>query len=150
MNAGEFQSHAEKMFPVVPHMGLKVLEFSAHQCILSGSWQQNKNHIGTVFGGSLYCFTALACYGLIWSLLSEYQAMTQNIVISDGHINYDFPVGGDFEVHCQAPAQDDVENFIYGLTKKKKARLLLVAEVHWQGKVCAHFKGTYIARQEDL
>lgn len=148
MTALEFQSHAEKMFPLVPHMGLKVQTFLPQTCVLTGTWSENKNHIGTVFGGSLYSFTALSSYGLIWAALTARGMMTQDIVISEGHIRYLSPVGGDFDVSCQADTSDQMEEFFQTLQKKGKARLPLTAEVIWNQKVCAVFQGTYVARRE--
>lgn len=149
MNSTEFQKHAEKMFPLVPHLGLQVKTFLAKECVLTGAWAQNKNHIGTVFGGSLYCFAALASYGLIWAALSERGMMTGNIVISEGGIKYLAPVKGDFEVCCQAPENAMWENFFQSFIKKGKARLPLTANVMWNNKVCAVFQGTYVTRRED-
>lgn len=150
MTSDEFQKHAEKMFPLVPHMGLRVKTFLPQDCVLTGTWAQNKNHIGTVFGGSLYCFAALSSYGLIWAALTGRGMMTGNIVISEGDIKYLAPVKGDFEVRCQAPTDSEVEIFFQALAKKGKARLLLTAQVMWNEKVCAVFKGTYVARREVL
>ena len=148
MTSFEFQQHAEKMFPLVPHMGMKVKAFLGHNCILTGTWAENKNHVGTVFGGSLYCFAALSSYGLIWAVLSERGMMTKNIVISEGHIRYLSPVKGDFEVSCLAPSLLQLEEFFQALTRKGKARLPLTAEVIWNEKVCAVFQGSYVARRE--
>lgn len=148
MTSAEFQKHAEKMFPLVPHMGLQVKTFLPEICILTGLQTQNKNHISTVFGGSLYCFAALASYGLIWATLIGREMMIENIVIADGAIKYLAPVKGDFEVRCPAPSSQALEIFFQGLQKKGKARLLLTAEVTWNEKVCAVFKGTYVSRRE--
>lgn len=148
MTSDEFQQHAEKMFPLVPHMGFKVKTFLGHQCVLTGTWAENKNHIGTVFGGSLYCFTALSSYGLMWAALSARGMMTGNIVISEGHIRYLSPVQGDFEARCLTPSMPEMEEFFHSLLKKGKARLPLTAEVVWNNKVCAIFQGTYVARRE--
>ena len=148
MTSFEFQTHAEKMFPLVPHMGLKVKTFLGQHCVLTGTWRENKNHIGTVFGGSLYCFSALSSYGLIWAALSAEGIMTENIVISEGQIRYLSPVKGDFEVSCKAPTTIQMEEFFHALQKKGKARLLLTAEVIRDEKVCAVFQGTYVARRE--
>ncbi len=150
MNSTEFQNHAEKMFPLVSHMGLKVKTLSEKSCILTGSIAENKNHIGTVFGGSLYCFSALSCYGLVWAALSASRMMTGNIVISEGQIKYLSPVKGDFEVSCLAPSENLIKEFVQILFKKGKARLPLTAEVIWNSKKCAVFQGTYVAKREIL
>ncbi len=148
MNSTEFQKHAEKMFPLVPHMGLKVKTLSEKNCILAGSIAENKNHIGTVFGGSLYCFSALSSYGLVWAALSARRMMTGNIVISEGQIQYLSPVKGDFKVSCLAPPENQMKAFFETLFKKGKARLPLTAEVIWNNKRCAVFQGIYVAKRE--
>lgn len=143
MKALEFQKHAEKMFPVVPHMGLKVVNLSDTECLLAGSLAANKNHIGTAFGGSLYCFAALSCYGAVWALLGKNQMMTQDIVISEGNIKYLKSVNNDFEVRCQISSE--ATPFLSVLKSKNKARINLKAEVLCNKEICAEFNGSYVA-----
>jgi thioesterase domain-containing protein len=143
MKAVDFQKHAEKMFPVVPHMGLSVVKLDENECLLSGDLKANSNHLGTAFGGSLYCFAALACYGVVWSALSKSNMMTQDIVIAEGKIQYKNPVSDNFEV--KSVASSEMKNFISILKNKKKARLGLTAEVRCKGDLCATFEGFYVA-----
>jgi thioesterase domain-containing protein len=143
MNALDFQKHAESMFPVVPHMGLKVAKLNPSECVLTGLLAANKNHLGTAFGGSLYCFAALSCYGVVWSALAQHNMMTQDIVISEGNIKYHEPVKENFEVQCKV--DDEMDLFLETLKNKKKARLKLKAEIRTPGKLCAVFEGTYVA-----
>lgn len=145
MTAESFQKHCEKMFPLVSHLGLQVQSFSPTLCELSGSWAVNKNHIGTVFGGSLYCFTALSCYGLFWSLLQDRGNFSDQIVIAEGQIKYLSPVEGDFLVRSKAPSSADLQLFFDTLERRGRARLLLQSEIYWQKKLCAQFSGSYIA-----
>jgi thioesterase domain-containing protein len=135
MNASQFQKHAEKMFPVVPHMGLSVGKLNEQECVLFGKLAANKNHLGTAFGGSLYCFAALSCYGVLWAALSKIN-LQREIVISEGNIRYTKPVKSDFEVRCVLAPQDML-NF--------KSRVALSAQIMSQGEICAHFTGTYVA-----
>lgn len=142
MKSVDFQNHAEKVFPVVSHLGLRVKDLSPQVSVLSGEWAPNKNHLETVFGGSLYSFSALACYGLIWSFLDHHQVNSQDIVISEGKIQYLSPVKGDFEVTCKA--SPDLQKFLQALQKKSKARVTLAAEILYQQQVCARFEGQYV------
>ena len=56
MNSTEFQNHAEKMFPLVSHMGLKVKTLSEKSCILTGSIAENKKGTPIFVAGVWWAF----------------------------------------------------------------------------------------------
>lgn len=143
MTADEFQKHAAKMFPIVPHLGLSVKKLSDQESILFGKLSANRNHLGTAFGGSLYCFAALSCYGLVWAAMAREKIANDKLVISEGNIEYLSPVTDDFEVRCVATPQ--LKKFINSLSSKNKARVALSAQVMSRGNICAQFTGTYVA-----
>lgn len=144
--AESFQAEVTQKIPLVSAMGISIQEFSPTAVKLHVLHAPNKNHINTVFGGSLYSACALACYAL-FRAMSEESGFTEDfLVIQDGEIKYIKPVGGDFEVLAAPQAHLDMEQFLESVKRQKKGRLPLEAEVLWNGQVCAKFQGQYVMR----
>lgn len=144
MNASEYLESLHRNIPISKALGVEVPRFGADLTILKVPLKPNKNHVGTVFGGSLYSVSALACYGLFRAISFESGIVTDNLVIHEGTIRYDAPVTGDFEVHAARPPEKEVQKFLELLAKKGKARLRLSSVVMQDGVRKAFFEGAYV------
>lgn len=133
-----------RKIPISRAMGLAIKELSPQKALLTLPLEPNRNHVGTVFGGSLYSAGALACYALFRAISAESGIESDNLVIQNGGIEYLAPVKGDFEILCRRPDETKVQTFLEGLKRRKKGRLPLEAEILFDGKVCARFKGDYV------
>jgi len=81
--------------PLSEHMGVHSFNLSAESLSLILPLYPNRNHKQTLFGGSLYSASALACYGLFLAGLRAAEISTDNIVISHGDMKYLAPVNDD-------------------------------------------------------
>lgn len=108
--------------------------------------EPNRNHKGTLFGGSLYAGSALACYGLFLMRLRDQGIQSNDLVIAKGEIKYLAPVNQDASIRAQWPSLQEMELFFKTLQTKKKARIPMTAEISVQGKICAQFIGHFVAQ----
>jgi len=131
--------------PLSRHMGVQLDSITPDQAVLNLPLKPNLNHKGTAFGGSIYSGCALAGYGLFLFSLQERGFTTNNIVISEGSIDYTKPVDGDAEIIAQWRSQEERDVFFNSLKSRGKARVQIEAQVVVQGKVSAHFYGTFVA-----
>lgn len=144
MTPKELQHLFNQEIPITKSMGLDVIKAKSDEVILKFKLDVNKNHKGTAFGGSQYSACALACYGLFLVGLRERGYTTNNIVISDGKISYDCPVGENFMAKASWPTESQTE-FFAKLSRKQKAKVTLNALVEAQGKTCTSFEGDFVA-----
>lgn len=144
MNAAEALRDLQSKIPLSKAMGLEIAELVPERALLKGPLAPNRNHIDTVFGGSLYSAGALACYVLFRAISAESGIESDNLVIQNGGIEYLAPVQGDFEILCRRPEESKVRAFLEGLRRRKKGRLRLESEILFEGRVCARFTGDYV------
>lgn len=144
MTAADYLESLHRKIPITKALGVDVVKFGADLTILKVPLAPNRNHVDTVFGGSLYSVAALACYGLFRAISEEGGLMTDNLVIRNGQISYDAAVTGDFEVHAARPDENEVRRFFELLKKKGKARLRLTSVIKQDGIDKAFFEGTYV------
>lgn len=136
-----------KEIPLSQHMQITLLRADTDKIALGLPLSPNKNHKGTLFGGSLYSGCALACYALFLSGLQQHGFSTQDIVIGDGHIRYRRPVTRDTVVTATWPSPDEKALFFETLRSKSKARINLRAVIEEDGKQCCEFVGRFVAVQ---
>lgn len=144
MTAAELENLFYKEIPISKSMGIKVLQSSSLDIVLKVNLLENKNHKGTVFGGSQYSACAIACYGLFLNGIREQGHQTNNIVIADGNIKYKAPVDQDFFVEAKWDAVIKNE-FFEKLKLLSKAKVELKAQVKIDSQVKAEFNGHFVA-----
>lgn len=144
MTPKELQDLFNQEIPITKSMGLDVVKSTSDEVILKFKLDENKNHKGTAFGGSQYSACALSCYGLFLVGLRERGFNTNNIVISDGQINYKAPVGENFLARASW-SMDSKLDFFDKLSRKQKAKVTLNAEIESKSKVCTVFRGDFVA-----
>ncbi|MNT11264.1 putative thioesterase (yiiD_Cterm) [compost metagenome] len=128
------------------HLGLEVVELTSLSVRFRVSLEENLNHKGTAFGGSIYAAAVLSAYALVLHGLRERKIATDNIVIQKGEIQYLKPVESDFEVLCQFPSKESADNFYARLTQDARAKEVLTVKVQVAGDTKAILKGTFVVR----
>jgi len=128
------------------HLGLEVVELTSLSVRFRVSLEENLNHKGTAFGGSIYAAAVLSAYALVLHGLRERKIATDNIVIQKGEIQYLKPVESDFEVLCQFPSKEAADTFYKTLTQNARVKESLTAKVQVAGDTKALLKGTFVVR----
>jgi thioesterase domain-containing protein len=144
MTLQELEQKILSEIPLSQVIGLRLLSLSADQAEWSAPLAPNNiNHMGTGFGGSLFCASALSCYSLVLRRLSDIGVVTNEIVIAGAEIRYLKPVRGDFSVRARPRDDQEWASFENMLKTKKKARATLAAELVHNGQLCGQFEGKY-------
>lgn len=145
MTREELAADFAKRIPLSTAMGIELAEWGTDRAVIRAPFAANKNHVETIFGGSLYAVAALTCYALFRAITLEFALNNDQLVIKTGTIDYRAPVRGDFVVTSLRPADGAVEKFAETYRRHGKARLNLVAEVRSSdGALGAVFQGDYV------
>lgn len=131
--------------PLSRAMGLHVAESNARRLVFEAPLENNINHLGTAFGGSLHALPTLVCYAGLWTLLRE-AGFDGHVVVKRSHANYRSPVEGRLRAIWERPPVAAVKEFAHALKRHKKARMDLSAIVEGQpGKPAVEFTGSFVA-----
>ena len=146
MNEAQLENLLKTEIPISNEMGIHDLKIVDRKLSLKLPLQPNRNHKMTMFGGSLYSASALACYGLFLSGLRQQSLHTNDIVISEGGMKYMAPVDSDAAIFAQWNSDEDEAKFFQALKNKKKARVLMKAQIKIGDRLCAEFSGHFVAQ----
>jgi len=106
----------------------------------------NTNHLGTLFGGSLYVQGALTCFAALLGLINSHGYQTNNIVIAKGEINYIAP--GECDSTALAIISPSEKARVLKELRSHKARSWIEIETTLKNgtKEIAKVKGRYLVR----
>lgn len=143
MNAKQLEELLHREIPISRQMGVRDLDVKNESVSLLLPITPNRNHKSTLFGGSLYSASALACYGLFLAGLAERGLPGNNIVIAEGNIKYLKPVTGDIRIRAVWNTSEEKERFFQTLLNKKKARVVMNARSEEGGQICTEFASSF-------
>jgi thioesterase domain-containing protein len=133
------------MIPLTRAMGVRVAESNPQRLVLEAPLEENRNHLGTAFGGSLHALSTLACYAALWTLLRE-AGIDGHVVVKRSNAHYRRPVTGPLRAVCVRPDPEHAREFISDLRRHGKARMELAAVVeNADGRPAVEFTGTFVA-----
>ena len=130
--------------PLTRHLGFEIVEANPFKVHLRARLDENINHKGTGFGGSLYTLAVLAAYSLVYLGLDKEKIKTNEIVIQKGEMKYLKPVTADFDIICEFNKPEMYQKFFYCLDRWGKVRELMKVEVLCKGDVCARLDGVFV------
>lgn len=128
--------------PITRAMGVRVEDYDGRRLILCAPLEENVNHLGTAFGGSLNALAVLSGYGLLWLELRDTGC---HIVIRDSSISYGRPVRGELRAICALPGAEEVAEFKQTFNQRGKARIALAVTIEDAGVTAVRFRGTFVA-----
>lgn len=137
-----------KDIPIAKSMGVKVRAASSAHVTIAAPLAPNTNHKSTAFGGSVFSVAVLSCWALVSKALEEWGFQVDYVVVQDGHMEYTFPVGSDFEAESSWASEREANRFKSMLEKKGLARATLRSVVRSQGRECATLEARFAARTE--
>ncbi len=143
-----FDRFLKEKIPIAQTMAISIVDISPLELTMLLPLAPNRNHKGTLFGGSLYSGAALACYGLFLYGLSNNGFSTDDIVISKGDISYIKPVKSDALIIANWSDANTPNLFYRRLSKKGRARIPLSAKIMEGDSLCAIFHSQFVAKIE--
>jgi thioesterase domain-containing protein len=144
MQLNELEKYLQTQIPLVESLGARIVQANDNLVEVHAPLAPNRNHLGTVFGGSTYCISVLACYTWLYNLLLN-KKLTGHVVIKSGQMKYMRPVDGDFTSVCFSPSNDEIEKFLRILDRKKKSQMSLKSEIKMKSEVVCIFEGEFVA-----
>ena len=137
------QNYLAENIPITTAMGIKVVIASPERVLLECPLEQNRNHRGTGFGGSIASIATLAGWAWIWVMMRE-RTTPPNIVIAKSSIEYDQPVDDAFSAELRPPSDAQIKTFIESFDRRGSARIELKVDVLCGGEEAALFTGVYV------
>lgn len=136
------QQTLNNAIPLTQAMGIIVERYTGRSLTIIAPLENNFNHLGTAFGGSLYIAAVLSSWGLLYLRLKE-AGVEGNIVIRKGSVEYLRPVSGDIVATGTMPPEEDFEAFLKVFRETGIAKMEITAEVVENGKAALQFKGNF-------
>jgi thioesterase domain-containing protein len=145
----ELQKTLSREIPITRHLGITVVSYDNGSLILKAPLEQNINHAGTAFAGSLNALVTLSAWGQLWLVLKELN-IPATIVIQDSTSSYLLPVSNDFSAICHKPEPTQIARLEHSLIRKGKARIELYAQIYSHHEVAMSFKGRYVVSSNHI
>lgn len=136
------EAYLNEQIPLTRAMGVRAISYKDGEIVLEAPLALNRNHLGTVFGGSLNALATLAAYALLWLELPDPNC---HVVIRDSLISFRRPVRKDPRAICRRPDEAVLSKFHHDFARAGKARLRLEVTIEEDGVVAVEFAGTFVA-----
>ncbi len=136
------EAYLHEQIPLTRAMGVRAVSYEGGEIVLESPLALNRNHLGTVFGGSLNALATLAGYAWLWLELPEPGC---HVVIRDSSISFRRPVRKDPRAICRRPEEAMLTKFHRDFARAGKARLRLEVTIEEDGAVAVEFAGTFVA-----
>lgn len=139
----DLQNKLHKEILPTKTLNFQVQDLNKHSLSLTAPLELNINDKGTAFGGSIASLCTITGWSLCW-VLSKINSLNSDIVIHKSEMEYLRPVTKDFLATVNFPKEEEVQELILSLKKRKKASLYLEVEISENQKPCVKYYGKYV------
>ncbi len=146
MSAAALEAYLHANIPLTRAMAVSAVSVHAQGVTLSAPLDPNINVHGTAFGGSVSTLGVLAAWSVV-HLRLEAEAVDAQLVIHRNETEFLAPITGRFEAVARIEPQAWIE-FRTMLDRRGKARLSVVAELLFGGRVAARMTGEFVALRD--
>ena len=144
MNIAELQQYLHDHIPLSQAMAVGVESADIDEVVLSAPLEPNINHRDTIFGGSASAVAILGAWSLLLLRLRN-EGLDGRLVIQRNTMEYLEPIVGDFSVRASLEQPELWSKFVKMFSRRGKARVVVVSELHCQGKVVGRLGGEFVA-----
>ena len=138
----------EHGIPLTGFMGVRVAAWDGQELRLEAPYDRNRNHKGSVFGGSIAALATVTGWTAAEMLLRS-NGLDAGLVIYRSELRYRLPVTDAVVVsRCRLPPPADVTRFLRDFGRLGRASLELKMEVLQNGRAAVRYSGEYVARRE--
>jgi thioesterase domain-containing protein len=143
VNAVELTTYLHDVIPLSAAMGATVIEVAHGRVVIGAPLEPNRNHRGTVFGGSLSTLAVLAGFSVVLLGLRE-KGLPHRVVIQRNEYDYLLPADGPFEAVATIEARR-WRRFVETLERRDRARITIDADVSDSTGLVGRLKGVFAA-----
>ncbi|HTJ97702.1 MAG TPA: thioesterase domain-containing protein [Rhodocyclaceae bacterium] len=143
-NTQTLQQYLHEHIPLSKAMQVGVVSISDDSIVLSAPLAPNINHRATVFGGSASAVAILAAWSLLHTRLTA-EGIASRLVIQRNSMSYELPIEGDFTAVSALAEPAQWNQFLRIFKRKGKARISVLAELHFAGQVVGRLEGEFVA-----
>lgn len=154
MDKSALKQQIRSSIPLADAMGIEVVSSSENKVVLTAPFALNKNHHGTIFGGSIVTLMTLTGWAQVREALGDKFAKA-DVVVARSEISYRAPIYGDIQSETTGLQTEKLRRFLHSLEKKGKAVLQITVHAGAAGveegsnntgtEPAAVFSGTYVA-----
>lgn len=144
MDAGSLQRYLHERIPLSKAMGVNVLEATGNGVILSATLSPNRNHRGSVFGGSASAVAILSAWSLLHLRLTR-ERLHPRIVIQRSTMTFEHPILHAFTASSIDPDPQAWRRFMNTLERKYRARVTVRSVLHCRNQIVGGFEGDFVA-----
>lgn len=146
MSAAALEAYLHANIPLTRAMAVSAVSVHAEGVTLSAPLDPNINVHGTAFGGSVSTLGVLAAWSVV-HLRLEAEAVDAQLVIHKSETEFLAPITGRFEASAHIDAQAWAD-FRTVFDRRGKARLSVIAELLFEGRVAARMTGEFVALRD--
>jgi thioesterase domain-containing protein len=144
MSPTELEHYLHDRIPLARAMEVVVDSVSDTEVVLAAPLAPNRNHRGTLFGGSAAAAATLAAWALLTVRLRDI-SISELLLIQRSNMRYNLPVTGHFRARSALASPESWERFIETLERRQRARITVSADLEQDGIKAVQFTGTFMA-----
>ncbi len=129
--------------PLSKAMGIKLIKIDDSEVVLGAPLVPNRNHQGTLFGGSAASIATLACWTLVHDRMMR-EPITANLVVQKAQIEYLRPCPGEVRAIARFDSPAQWLRAVDAFTRKGKARMSLNSSLFFEQTEVLHFSGDFV------
>lgn len=140
----ELEHYLHDRIPLARAMEVVVDSVSDTEVVLAAPLAPNRNHRGTLFGGSAAAAATLAAWALLTVRLRDI-SISELLMIQCSDVRYNLPVTGHFRARSALASPESWGRFIGTLERRQRARITVLAALEQDGVTAVRFTGTFVA-----
>ena len=144
LSLSELERYLSKLIPMASALGVNVRQASLDSVMIAAPLSLNRNHRGTVFGGSASAVAILAGW-LLLDVRLRTTGVAASVVIQRNEMHYLTPITSDFEARARLSTDGNWCNFLRILARRKKSRVNVSVDLTCKGVVVGEFAGSFVA-----
>lgn len=144
MSPAELQNYLHDRIPLARAMEIQVDGVGDDEVVLTVPLEPNRNHRGTLFGGSAAAAATCAAWGLLAARLGDTR-LSDSLMIQRSGVRYNLPVTKRCQVRSRLESPQNWERFIDAMKRRRRARITVKASLEQDGVEAVGFTATFIA-----
>lgn len=141
---GELEHFLHEHIPLARAMSVRIVAADGDGLVLAAPLAANKNHHGTLFGGSASALAILAAWGWIHLRLDD-EGLDPDLVIQKSSMRFVAPGRSDVTARCRGATDAAWRRFLRTYRRFGRARLELEAVLASEGEEVAWLRGAFVA-----